>query len=262
MKARQLSGFRAIGLVGTILVVGLGCSTAPDKKVENEVLIQRQQAVDFASQGDQNMVNRNFSQAEVFYNQSLDANWATDNLEGVIQAHFSLGFLYLGLGHPDRAMEQYVLAAEAAEMSGNVGLRADCQLNRAKVLLYQDKASAALELIEPAFASIKADKDQIRRATFLYERALALKDLGRLDEAKKDLQEALANVKILSGLIPICAWCKKIRNDEGYWSQIELYLSEHSDAKFSHGICPECRAKFLAEGPALPQLLSSLDAKP
>ncbi|MBI3203228.1 MAG: PAS domain S-box protein [Myxococcales bacterium] len=55
-----------------------------------------------------------------------------------------------------------------------------------------------------------------------------------------ELQEALANVRTLSGFIPICAACKKIRNDTGYWDAIEAYISRHTDAKFSHGICPEC----------------------
>ncbi|MGV8058346.1 MAG: PAS domain-containing protein [Smithellaceae bacterium] len=59
-----------------------------------------------------------------------------------------------------------------------------------------------------------------------------------------ELREALANVKILSGLLPICSACKKIRNDEGYWEQIESYISERSDADFTHGICPDCRKKL------------------
>jgi PAS domain S-box-containing protein len=59
-----------------------------------------------------------------------------------------------------------------------------------------------------------------------------------------DLQEALAKVRTLSGMLPICASCKRIRNDEGYWQQIELYISEHSDTVFSHGVCPECAQKL------------------
>jgi PAS domain S-box-containing protein len=55
-----------------------------------------------------------------------------------------------------------------------------------------------------------------------------------------ELQEALAKVKLLSGFIPICASCKKIRNDAGYWQQIEVYIRDHSEAQFSHGICPDC----------------------
>lgn len=59
-----------------------------------------------------------------------------------------------------------------------------------------------------------------------------------------DLRDALAKVKTLKGLIPICAWCKKVRNDQGYWMRIEAYLQEHSDADFTHGACPECASKM------------------
>lgn len=69
----------------------------------------------------------------------------------------------------------------------------------------------------------------------------------RLAQQAVDLREALAKVKTLSGFIPICASCKKIRDDQGYWSQIESYISEHSDAEFSHGLCPECLEKYFPE---------------
>jgi PAS domain S-box-containing protein len=59
-----------------------------------------------------------------------------------------------------------------------------------------------------------------------------------------ELQDALADVKLLSGLVPICASCKKIRDDQGYWTQIESYIQDRSDAKFSHSICPDCAAKL------------------
>jgi len=61
-----------------------------------------------------------------------------------------------------------------------------------------------------------------------------------------DLQEALARVKTLSGLVPICAWCKKIRDDRGFWNEVEVYVQNRSDATFSHGICPECQKQWLA----------------
>lgn len=62
-----------------------------------------------------------------------------------------------------------------------------------------------------------------------------------------ELRESLANVKLLSGLLPICASCKKIRDDRGYWQQIESYLHEHSEAVFTHGICPDCTARLYPE---------------
>jgi methyl-accepting chemotaxis protein len=60
----------------------------------------------------------------------------------------------------------------------------------------------------------------------------------------KDLQEALARVKVLSGMLPICSSCKKVRDDRGYWTQIEAYIRDHSEAEFTHGICPECFKKL------------------
>jgi CHASE3 domain sensor protein len=61
------------------------------------------------------------------------------------------------------------------------------------------------------------------------------------------LQKALAEVKTLSGLVPICGWCKKVRNDTGFWQSVEQYVGSRTDATFSHGICPECGEKFKAE---------------
>ncbi|WP_157471745.1 hypothetical protein [Desulfuromonas sp. DDH964] len=60
----------------------------------------------------------------------------------------------------------------------------------------------------------------------------------------ESLQEALANVKILKKLLPICANCKKIRDDSGYWHQIETYISNNSGTLFSHGLCPDCGVKL------------------
>ena len=62
-----------------------------------------------------------------------------------------------------------------------------------------------------------------------------------------ELQEALAKVKLLSGFIPICASCKKIRDDRGYWRQVESYIREHSNAEFSHSICPDCSKRLYPE---------------
>ncbi|MHB8109342.1 MAG: response regulator [Syntrophorhabdaceae bacterium] len=56
----------------------------------------------------------------------------------------------------------------------------------------------------------------------------------------EELRKAADEIKTLRGLIPICAWCKRIRDDEGYWDQLEVYLAKHSEAVFSHGLCPDC----------------------
>ncbi len=84
-------------------------------------------------------------------------------------------------------------------------------------------------------------------------RGMAQDVTERLEKAKererliKELQEALDQVTTLKGFIPICANCKKIRDDQGFWNQIESYIQQHSDARFSHGICPECVKKLYPE---------------
>lgn len=62
-----------------------------------------------------------------------------------------------------------------------------------------------------------------------------------------ELQEALATIKTLHGILPICSSCKKIRDDKGAWTQMEAYITEHTDAEFSHGICSECAQKLYPE---------------
>ena len=66
------------------------------------------------------------------------------------------------------------------------------------------------------------------------------KSEGEKENLIFELQKTLAEVKILRGILPICSFCKKIRNDKGYWDQVEIYVGQHSDAEFSHSICPEC----------------------
>jgi len=63
-------------------------------------------------------------------------------------------------------------------------------------------------------------------------------------ETTQALQAAMNQIKTLSGLIPICASCKKIRDDKGYWNQVEVYIQQHSEAEFSHGFCPDCMKKL------------------
>jgi C4-dicarboxylate-specific signal transduction histidine kinase len=68
-----------------------------------------------------------------------------------------------------------------------------------------------------------------------------------VEQRTADLQQALASVKQLSGFLPICASCKKIRDDKGYWNQIEEYIRDHSEAEFSHSCCPDCARRLYPE---------------
>jgi len=69
----------------------------------------------------------------------------------------------------------------------------------------------------------------------------------RAEKAIEELQKALDEIRTLQGILPICASCKKIRDDKGYWNQIESYISKHSQAVFSHGLCPDCAEKVFEE---------------
>ena len=72
--------------------------------------------------------------------------------------------------------------------------------------------------------------------------------VAAIEKSEAELKTALDNVKTLKGLVPICAWCRKIRDDKGYWDLVEVYVQKHTDAEFSHGICPECAAGFKNPG--------------
>ncbi|HXH23956.1 MAG TPA: response regulator transcription factor [Vicinamibacterales bacterium] len=88
------------------------------------------------------------------------------------------------------------------------------------------------------------DWDELRARLRIGTRIVGLQQA--LNARVAELQAALANVRKLSGLLPICAYCKRVRDDRDYWQRIEEYLSERSEAQFSHGICPECLRQQLA----------------
>jgi len=85
------------------------------------------------------------------------------------------------------------------------------------------------------------------RDELLYEVKQRKKTEEELEGTIRELKEALEKIKVLSGLLPICSYCKKIRDDKGYWNQIESYIHKHSDTEFSHGICPECAKKYYSD---------------
>ena len=103
---------------------------------------------------------------------------------------------------------------------------------------------ARIRLHSKAYAN-QLQRDEAYRALRESQRQLLLSNATLLSVNQK-LEDALSNVKQLSGLVPICSYCKRIRTDENYWEQVDRYITEHSDVRFSHGICPPCYKTLLA----------------
>jgi sigma-B regulation protein RsbU (phosphoserine phosphatase) len=82
------------------------------------------------------------------------------------------------------------------------------------------------------------ERDELRARVGVGAKVIELQ--ANLAERVRELEEALSLVKQLQGILPICSYCKKIRDDQNYWRRVESYISEHSEARFSHGICPDC----------------------
>ena len=109
----------------------------------------------------------------------------------------------------------------------------------------KDRLVAGLEAGADDYLIKPFDPEELRARINVGVRVLSLQE--RLSERVKELQDALSNVKQLHGLLPICSYCKRIRGDDQYWQQVEGYIADHSEAQFSHGICPACYATVSAE---------------
>ncbi len=135
---------------------------------------------------------------------------------------------------------------------GSIGMKIDQPIS-----MELSQAAASFNLMsEKLSGTIENLEKQVRERTSELEdsnKNLAgeLIEITRIQKEKEnligDLTEALSQIKTLSGLLPICSSCKKIRDDSGSWSQIEVYLQKHSEAEFSHSVCPECAKKLYPE---------------
>jgi phosphoserine phosphatase RsbU/P len=130
-------------------------------------------------------------------------------------------------------------------------IRTDPLVERMYVILLtartgKGNAVAGLEAGADDYVTKPFDRKELRARVQVGARVVRLQT--HLAARVRELEGALAKVKQLQGLLPICSYCKKIRDDRNYWRQVESYLSEHSEVQFSHGICPECYAKLLESG--------------
>jgi phosphoserine phosphatase RsbU/P len=109
------------------------------------------------------------------------------------------------------------------------------------LLTSKDRTEDAVEALE-AGADDHITKpfapEELRARVRVGERIVTLQQ--SLAQRVRALEDALQQVKHLQGLLPICAWCKKVRDDRNYWQQVDVYITERTDARFTHGICPDC----------------------
>lgn len=146
---------------------------------------------------------------------------------------------FLSLIHPDdrASMQVWIVACAAGEKPDALDFRINMPDGTVRFVrgwgdaVYDDKRLTYLAGTVLDITVQKLADEELQRYSV------------ELERKNKELQEALAKVKQLTGMLPICALCKKVRDDRGYWSGVETYVSEHSDAVFSHGLCPECEKK-------------------
>jgi sigma-B regulation protein RsbU (phosphoserine phosphatase) len=107
----------------------------------------------------------------------------------------------------------------------------------------QEDVVAGLEAGANDYIRKPFEREELRARIRVGERVVELQTA--LADRVKMLEEAIVKIKTLQGLLPICSYCKKIRNDQDYWQQIETYVAEHTQAEFTHGICPDCLEKHI-----------------
>lgn len=117
----------------------------------------------------------------------------------------------------------------------------ECFQIRDKPFIYPDQPERGVTYWDWTLTPVKNNAGYVTGLVFsLFETTKRKRANEALLQERDHLQKALAEIKTLQGILPICSVCKKIRDDKGYWSQIESYINNHSDAEFSHSICPDC----------------------
>ncbi len=191
-----------------------------------------------------------------FFIRSLELDEEIGNRRGIAYTCGCIGGIYTALGRLDEAE---TIIKRGLSITRKLSVKdweihclekitdlyeAKCDLKKA--LTYSQELNTCIEEHLNEKSMEKIAKLQVQFETEKKEKEAEIYRLKNveLSTMNDQLRDALAHVKKLQGMLPICASCKKVRDDDGYWQQIELYVSDHSDAKFSHGICPECAIKL------------------
>jgi CheY-like chemotaxis protein len=182
--------------------------------------------------------------------------------EGVVLLHIkrtleSLGYIVAGMAtsgedaimkamsdRPDLVLMDIILKGEVDGIDAAEKIRSLFHIPVIYLTAHADEATLQrAKITEPFGYIVKPFRDRDLHIAIQFALYKAKMEAER-NVLIHQLEGALAEVRTLSGLIPICASCKKIRNDDGFWDQVEVYISSHTDAQFSHGLCPECAKKI------------------
>jgi DNA-binding NtrC family response regulator len=156
----------------------------------------------------------------------------------------------------DKFFNLVLIDVRLPDTSGLEVLKAVCGLNEDTIAImmtgYASLDSSIEAMNKGAFSyftkPVNMDQALIIIEKALEKQRLSLENKRLLKELAKqitELQAALAQIKTLQGILPICMYCKKIRDDKQYWQQVESYVTTHTEAQFSHGICPDCYKKYI-----------------
>jgi DNA-binding response OmpR family regulator len=205
------------------------------------------------------------------YSRKFALDWVADydaGLESILKCRHDVYLLDFRLGERTgldllRQLRRQGNEAPVILFTGQGGYEVDVEAMQSGAADYLIKGQITADILERSIRYTierKNAKDELRRhrdhlEEMVRERTAQLEQANetlRVEIAERrqlifQLREALARVKTLSGLLPICAWCKKIRDDKGYWNHVEAYIAEHTEADFTHGICPECAKQFKDE---------------
>jgi two-component system, response regulator PdtaR len=182
--------------------------------------------------------------------------------EGIVLLHIkrtleSLGYIVMGMAasgedaimramsdRPDLVLMDIILKGEVDGIDAAEKIRRLFHIPVIYLTAHADEATLQrAKITEPFGYIVKPFRDRDLHIAIQFALYKAKMETER-NALIRQLEGALAEVRTLSGLIPICASCKKIRNDDGFWDQVEVYISSHTDARFSHGLCPECARKI------------------
>lgn len=201
-----------------------------------------------------------FGEAERLFQKSLYRAQSSHLMELVKENTLAMSNFYSKRGQYQRALDYYKQFSAAKDSLLNESTSQ--QLAEIKTRYEMDKKEQELELLRhkekiQSLQVARLNKDRGRLiVVVLSVGTIAVGVLfinQMIRKRKRELEEALGQIKRLRGLLPICAHCKKIRDDQGYWNQLETYISENSEVVFSHGICPQCMETLYPEYSDSPQ---------